>query len=152
MGYRLYPMKKVACWLSDEEQNALAQFCEKEGRSMYSVLKEAVARVISGEAPITPKQDSGLVAPSVKTVQVVSPKTRERFARLEREIDKLRGNEYLWQEVTELKAGVGELKGLVSGLLLKLTKTEELEDKFDKKVEDIVVGVLEKLGRPKERV
>jgi len=152
-------MKKVAVWLSDEERDALARYCEREGRSMYSVLKEAVAHTIQGEAPIapiapiTPKEDGGLVAPPVKAVQAVSPELEEWKGTVERgqynlakEVDKLKVNEKLWHDVSELKAGMGELRGLVSGLLLKLTKTEELEDKLDRKTVDTVAKVLKNLG------
>ena len=151
-------MKKVAVWLSNEERDELVRFCQKEGRSMYSVLKEASLRIIQAESaitpkpPITPKRDSGAVAPSVKTVQAVSPRTQERIGRLEREIEKMKGNEQLWSEVTELKAGLGELNGKFSVLLLKLTKTEELENKLEDKIVETVAGVLDKLGVVKEGV
>ena len=143
-GYRT--MKKVGVWLSNEERDALQLFCEKEGRSMYSVLKEASLRIIQGESSISLSQDDRPVAPSVKRAQVVSPidrsKSEERLARLERETDRTRGNEQLWTEMSELKAGLGELRGLVSALLLKLTKTEELETKLDGKIEDTVTEVI----------
>jgi len=141
-------MKKVAVWLSDEEQDAFAKYCEKEGRSMYAVLKESVARVIGEESPVISKQDTSQV-PHATSPQI-SPKLQRLEQRLdwqEKEIDKLTGNEKLWQEFSDLKAKVGELNGLVSGLLLKLTKTEELEEKIGKIIVDTMVEVNEKIAK-----
>jgi len=139
-------MKKVAVWLSDEERDALAQYCQKQGKSMYSVLKEAVGGIIQGESPIASKQGGDLFAPSVQTTEVVSPKLYERFNRIEREIDKITGNEQLWHEVSELKAAMGEIKGLVSGLVQRVTNVEESLNKFDKKIVDTVVAAVQESG------
>jgi len=151
--------KKVQVWLSPMEFKVLSDYCERNGVSFYSVLKEGMNRVILGEGVSqepslnTERKIQGKDYTSSSSFD--SPKLQkieERLAWQEKQIDKMAGNEQLWREVSELKAKVGELSGLVSGLLLKLTKTEELENKLDKKIEDVVVGVLEQLEARRERV
>jgi len=161
-------MKKVTVWLSDDEHTLLKEYCAKGGRSMYSVLKEGTIHILQGgsvvskspaiselgETPFTPPLSStkspSLPAPSPPQISPKLQKFEERFAFLEKEVDKLTGYEQLWREVSELKAKVGELSGLVLGL----TKIEELEKKLDKKTVETVSGVLEDLGfgRIKERL
>lgn len=156
------PMKKIYAWLSDEERAALGEYCNKQGRSMYSVLKEACLRIIQGESSspfsVAPKPDSTIVAssPALQAVPSALEDTvlnlKRRFDNFQKEFEKIRGNDFLWQEVTELKAGLGELNGKFSVLLLKLTKTEELENKLEDKIVETVAGVLDKLGVVKEGV
>jgi len=133
------PVKKVYAWLSDEERFALEQYCKTEGKSMYSVLKEAVGRTIQGKSPspssVTPKQDTQTSAPP-PTVQVLDPKLRETVNRLATQVDKIESKDLLWNEVGDIKQRLARLETMM-----------ELDVKIAQKVEEVVEKVFVGLKR-----
>jgi len=145
--------KKVQVWLSPMEFGILSDYCERNGVSFYSVLKEGMNRVVLGESsagafqeesPIAPKQDSDLVAPSSKTVEVASPKLEERVVRLERDFENMKDHERLWQDMGELKAAVSRHDEKFSGLEAKIDEKmvnlfRETIRRFGGKVDDVFV-------------
>jgi len=148
--------KKVQVWLSPMEFKVLSDYCERNGVSFYSVLKDGMNRIILGEGAsqepslnteqkVQGKRDTGVALPiSPSQISPISQESKEgqALAWLQKRIDKMEDHDQLWNKINELTAGLAELKGLVSGLLLRLTKTEELEDKLDGKIRDTVVTVI----------
>jgi len=133
--------KKVQVWLSPMEFQTLSDYCERNGVSFYSVLKEGINRIVLGEVdqeepPIALKQGIDMVAPSVKAVQVANPELEDvqrGLYNLAKEVDKLKGNEDLWKEMGNLKERVTRLEGI---------NTKELK----KIAVDAAVGAVEELG------
>jgi len=138
--------KKVQVWLSPMEFKVLSDYCERKSVSFYSVLKEGMNRVILGEG--VSQEPSLNTEPKIQGKDYTSPssfdspklqKFEERFTWLEKQIDKMTGNEELWREVSELKAGLAQLTERVSGLSDKM---EELKVEIEEEVEETMVRVL----------